>query len=133
MWIVLILSFVVGIVLGLASPFTLPIAYARYLSIAVLAALDTALGGLRASLDGTYDDGVFITGFFTNALLAAGLVYLGDRIGVDTIYLAGVAAMGIRMFQNLGIIRRKLFTNWGLLDKKHAPAPPQHVDTGKRD
>lgn len=120
MWMILI-GLVVGILLGFFSPFTLPIVYARYLSIAVLASLDTTLGGLRASLEGTYENGVFITGFFTNALLAAGLIYLGDRIGVDDLYLAGVAAMGIRMFQNLGIIRRALLNRFGPLKKKQAP------------
>jgi small basic protein len=124
MWIILV-GFIVGIVVGVVSPFTIPIVYARYLSIAVLAAVDTAFGGLRASLEHNYDNGIFITGFFTNALLAAGLVYLGDRIGVDNLYLAGVAAMGIRMFNNLGFIRRALFTQWGLLGKKLKPSAPQ--------
>lgn len=117
MWIVLI-GFLAGVLLGMLSPFTVPVVYARYLSIALLAALDTVFGGLRASLEGTYDNGVFITGFFTNGLLAAGLVYLGDRIGVDDLYLAGVAAMGIRMFNNLGFIRRALFTKWRLIQAK---------------
>lgn len=126
MWIIL-LGFILGIALGIFAPFTLPVMYARYLSIAVLAALDTAFGGLRASLEGSYDNGVFITGFFTNVLLAAGLVYMGDRIGVDNLYLAGVAAMGIRMFNNLGFIRRALFTQWGLLRKREAP--PSRSDT----
>ncbi|HYG57093.1 MAG TPA: small basic family protein [Symbiobacteriaceae bacterium] len=121
MWIILA-GFLIGIAVGVLSPFTFPVIYARYLSIAVLAALDTAFGGLRASLEGNYDNGVFITGFFTNALLAAGLVYLGDLVGVDNLYLAGVAAMGIRMFNNLGFIRRALFTQWGLLRKKEQPA-----------
>jgi len=125
---VIILGFIVGILLGVLSPFTLPIAYARYLSIAVLAALDTAFGGLRANLEGTYDNGVFITGFFTNGLLAAGLVYLGDRIGVDTLYLAGVVAMGIRMFQNLGIIRRLLLQRWGFLSKEPKAASHHHIE-----
>ncbi len=116
MWIIII-GFIAGIVIGILSPFTLPVAYARYLSIAVLAALDTSFGGLRASLEGTYDNGIFITGFFTNALLAAGLVYLGDRIGVENLYLAGVVAMGIRLFQNLGIIRRLLLQRWGFLQR----------------
>lgn len=120
MWII-IFGFAAGIAIGVLAPFTIPIIYARYLSIAVLAALDTAFGGLRASLDNTYDNGVFISGFFTNVLLAAGLVYLGDRAGVDNLYLAGVAAMGIRMFTNLGFIRRAVFTRWGLLGKKQAP------------
>jgi small basic protein len=120
MWIILV-GFIAGIAAGVLAPFTFPVIYARYLSIAVLAALDTAFGGLRASLEGNYDNGIFITGFFTNALLAAGLVYLGDRVGVENLYLAGVAAMGIRMFNNLGFIRRDLFTRWGLLRKKDAP------------
>jgi len=120
MWII-IFGFAAGIAIGVLAPFTIPLIYARYLSIAVLAALDTSLGGLRASLENTYDNGVFITGFFGNVLLAAGLVYLGDRVGVDNLYLAGVVAMGIRMFNNLGYIRRALFTRWGLLSKKHAP------------
>lgn len=133
MWIIP-LGFILGIVLGLLSPFTLPIVYARYLSISVLAALDTTFGGLRASLEGTYDNGVFITGFFTNALLAAGLVYLGDRIGVDNLYFAGVAAMGIRLFQNLGIIRRAAFTRLGLLKRKHDPTRgPLPGDSGMDD
>lgn len=120
MWIILV-GFLAGIMAGILSPFTLPVIYARYLSIAVLAAMDTALGGLKSSLEGTYDNGIFLTGFFTNALLAAGLVYLGDRIGVADLYLAGVAAMGMRMFTNLGFIRRALFTRWGLLHKKEQP------------
>ena len=116
MWII-VLGFVVGILLGVLAPFTLPIAYSRYLSIAVLAALDTAFGGLRASMEGTYDNTIFISGFFMNALLAAGLVYLGDRIGVESLYMAGVVAMGIRMFQNLGIIRRLILQRWGFFQR----------------
>ena len=123
MWIMLV-GFLAGVLLGLLSPFTVPVVYARYLSIALLAALDTVFGGLRASLEGTYDNGIFMTGFFTNGLLAAGLVYLGDRIGVDDLYLAGVAAMGIRMFNNLGFIRRALFTRWRLIRvKQQSPGP----------
>jgi small basic protein len=131
MWIIIV-GFLAGVFLGLLSPFTVPVMYARYLSIAVLAALDTALGGLRANLEGTYDNGIFITGFFTNALLAAGLVYLGDRIGVDNLYLAGVAAMGIRMFQNLGFIRRALFSRWGILKKGESRSTLEQGHTGAK-
>lgn len=132
MWIILI-GFAAGVLLGLLAPFTVPVVYARYLSIALLAALDTVFGGLRASLEGTYDNGVFITGFFTNGLLAAGLVYLGDRIGVDDLYLAGVAAMGIRMFNNLGFIRRALFTKWRLIESKRQSADSHPAVDGQRD
>lgn len=111
MWIVL-LGLVLGLVIGLNAPVQIPLIYGRYLSIALVAALDTAFGGLRASLEGHFDKAVFISGFFTNALLAAGLTYVGDRLGVE-LYLAALFALGFRVFQNLGIIRRHAFKLFG--------------------
>lgn len=113
-WVLIMLAgLVVGFLAGYAAPLVPNMIFARYLSIAVLASLDTAFGGIRASLEGKYDNMVFISGFFMNMVLAAGLVYLGDRLGVHDLYLAGVVAMGVRVFQNLGIIRRKLLDRWG--------------------
>lgn len=123
-FLVMILGIVVGFLVGLSSPVVPNPIYARYLSIAVLASLDSAFGGMRAGLEGKYDNAVFISGFFTNMVLAAGLIYLGDRVGVPDLYLAGVAALGIRLFQNLGIIRRRLMERWGLI------RPPAAPDTG---
>ena len=40
-----------------------------------------------------------------NTLLAAGLTYLGDMLGVD-LYLAAVVVFGVRIFENLAKIRR---------------------------
>lgn len=94
---------------GLILPVTIPLLYARYLSVAVLAALDSAFGGLRAAMEGEFDSLVFITGFFGNALLAAALTYIGDRMGVE-LYYAAIFALGYRIFQNLGAIRRYLLT-----------------------
>lgn len=56
-------------------------------------------------MENVFDTTVFVSGFVTNALLAAGLAYLGDRLGVE-LYLAAVVAFGVRLFQNLAIIRR---------------------------
>ena len=49
--------------------------------------------------------GVFLSGFFGNAILAMLLAYLGQRLNVD-IYLAAIFVFVSRMFNNLGIIRR---------------------------
>ncbi|NTW05851.1 MAG: small basic family protein, partial [Peptococcaceae bacterium] len=38
---------------------------------------------------------------------AAGLAFIGERLGID-LYLAAVVAFGVRLFQNLAIIRRNL-------------------------
>lgn len=76
-----------------------------------LAALDTMVGGIRALLQQVYDDKVFISGFFFNIILAAGLAFLGVHIGVD-LYLAAIFAFGVRLFQNIAVIRRLLLTKY---------------------
>ncbi|MHB8124310.1 MAG: small basic family protein [Desulfitobacteriaceae bacterium] len=101
------LGLILGLAIGYISPFSVPIDYAKYLSVAILAALDSVLGGIRAAQEEHFDSRVFLTGFFSNMLLAGLLAYVGDRIGVD-LYLAAVVAFGVRLFQNLAIIRRHL-------------------------
>ncbi|MFD1677313.1 small basic family protein [Alicyclobacillus fodiniaquatilis] len=103
-----VLGLVVGVALGLVSDVAIPVAYSSYLSIAILAALDTVLGGIRASLEKSFDGAVFLTGFFTNTLIAALLAYIGNQLGVD-LYLAAVVAFGVRLFNNIAAIRRSVF------------------------
>ena len=110
MWLPL-LGLILGVSLGLLSDIQIPQIYSNYLSIAVLAALDTLFGGIRAHLQQIYDDKVFISGFFFNIVLAAGLAFLGVHLGVD-LYLAAVFAFGVRLFQNIAVIRRILLTKW---------------------
>ncbi|OAT81799.1 small basic family protein [Desulfotomaculum copahuensis] len=104
---VAVVALALGVLIGLQVPLILPQAYAKYLSVAALAALDSVFGGIRAAMEDNFDNGVFISGFFSNALLAAGLAFIGERLGID-LYLAAVVAFGVRLFQNLAIIRRHL-------------------------
>ena len=83
----------------------MPPQYARLLAVAVMAGLDAVLGGVRASMEGHYDTEVFISGFFINGILAAFLCYAGNLIGID-LYLVAILIFGMRIFQNLAIIRR---------------------------
>lgn len=108
MWLPL-LGLILGVALGILTDIQIPAVYEDYLSIAVLAALDTMFGGIRAQLQQVYDDKVFISGFFFNIILAAGLAFLGVHIGVD-LYLAAIFAFGVRLFQNIAVIRRILLT-----------------------
>ena len=110
MWLPLV-GLLIGVVLGLLTDIKIPDQYANYLSIAVLAALDTLLGGIRAHLQNLYDNRVFVSGFFFNILLAASLAFLGVHLGVD-LYLAAIFAFGVRLFQNIAIIRRILLNKW---------------------
>lgn len=102
-----LLGLLLGVILGLYVPLFFPVAYAKYLSVALLAALDSVFGGIRAAMEDNFDLAVFMSGFFSNALLAAGLAFVGERLGID-LYLAAVVAFGVRLFQNLAIIRRHL-------------------------
>ncbi len=100
-----IIGLIIGLLIGISFPITVPLEYAKFMSVALLASLDSVFGGLRAGIEEKFDNTVFITGFFTNALLAAGLVYIGDRLGID-LYYVSLLAFGLRIFQNLAIIRR---------------------------
>ncbi len=102
-----ILGLVVGLLLGAIFSFSIPIVYANYLAIAVLAGLDSLLGGWRAVLEKDFDANILISGFFVNTILAAALAWLGDMLGLD-LYLAAVIAFGIRIFKNIGAIRHGL-------------------------
>ncbi len=100
----------VGIVLGLVLRPTVPDWIEPYLPIAVVAALDAVFGGLRARLDGIFDAKVFVVSFVSNVLVAALIVFLGDKLGVGgQLSTAVVVVLGIRIFGNAAAIRRHLF------------------------
>lgn len=100
-----IIGIALGVAIGLYLPMSIPIAYDKILSVAVLAGFDSVFGGVRSAMEKTYNNAIFVSGFFCNALLAAGLTYLGERIGID-LYFVALLAFGLRVFQNLAIIRR---------------------------
>lgn len=105
-----ILGLVGGIVLGLLFQPDIPVWFQPYLPIAVVAALDAVLGGLRALLDGIFDDKVFVVSFLSNVVIAAAIVFLGDKLGVGGQLSTGViVVLGIRIFSNVAAIRRHLF------------------------
>lgn len=105
-----VIGLVIGIVLGLFLQPEVPVGLAPYLPIAVVAALDAVFGALRAFMDGIFDDKVFVVSFLSNVVIAAGIVYLGDRLGVGGQLSTGViVVLGIRIFTNVAAIRRHIF------------------------
>lgn len=105
-----VLGLVIGIVLGLVLRPDVPLFLEPYLPIAVVAALDAVFGGLRAYLDGIFDDKVFVVSFASNVVIAAGIVFMGDKLGVGGQLSTGViVVLGIRIFANVAAIRRHLF------------------------
>jgi small basic protein len=104
MWLPII-GLLIGIVISYLFTITIPAQYSRYTAMAILAASDSILGAARAQLEGQYNNMVFISGFCVNTLLAGLLAFVGDRLGVE-LYYAAIVAFGVRLFDNLAIIRR---------------------------
>jgi small basic protein len=75
-----IIGALLGIVIGVFMQYDIPIAYVKYTSIAILAALDAIFGGIRAQLGQKFLFSKFIT----------------------------VVTFSIRLFQNLSLIREEL-------------------------
>lgn len=105
-----VLALIAGIVAGILVEPTVPVALQPYLPIAVVAALDAVFGGIRARLDGVFDDKQFVISFVSNVLVAAFIVYLGDQLGVGGQLSTGVVVvLGVRIFGNVAAIRRHVF------------------------
>ncbi|WP_049573828.1 small basic family protein [Streptomyces sp. SBT349] len=101
---------VLGVVVGIFTRPVVPTGMEPYLPIAVVAALDAVFGGLRALLDGMFDDKVFVVSFLSNVVVAALIVFLGDKLGVGAQLSTGVVVvLGIRIFSNAAAIRRHVF------------------------
>ncbi|MBV2155972.1 small basic family protein [Kitasatospora sp. SUK 42] len=105
-----VLGLVIGVVVGVFVQPEVPDAVVPYLPIAVVAALDAVFGGVRAMLDGIFNDKVFIVSFLSNVVVAALIVFLGDQLGVGSQLSTGVVVvLGIRIFSNAAAIRRHVF------------------------
>ena len=102
-----LLAAVLGVIVGIKTNVEIPVTYARYTAVMLLAALDSIFGALKASLNGRYENAVFLSGLITNSAVAGALTFLGDKLGVE-LYFAAIFAFGVRIFQNIAVIRRQL-------------------------
>jgi small basic protein len=95
----------IGVFAGLVLNVNVSFEFSRYSAVAILAALDSVLGAVRAELDGVYDNRIFISGFLANAIVAVLLTFIGDRLNID-LYLVALINFGFRIFNNVALIRR---------------------------
>lgn len=109
-YIAIILGCIIGALIGGKAP-VISYTYSSYLSIAIIAALDTVFGGISSVVKGNFDLKIFLSGFFGNSILSIALTYLGNKLNVD-IYLAAIIVFVGRMFTNLAIIRRYYIDKW---------------------
>ncbi|MCL1809263.1 MAG: small basic family protein [Clostridiales bacterium] len=116
MAIVMLVCLAAGIALGFVFNVSYPLEYSFYITMGLLAAMDSVVGALRSYLEGKYSNLVFVTGFLTNAALAGVLTFVGDKLGVP-LYYAAILVFGGRLFNNLAASRRIALDKY--LDKKN--------------
>lgn len=111
----MIFAVVIGLAIGLALGFGLdisyPAEYSFYITMGLLAAMDSIVGASRSMMEEKYNNLIFISGFVTNALLAVLLTYVGDKLGVP-LYFAAIFVFGGRLFNNLAVIRRLMIDKY---------------------
>lgn len=115
-FIAILIGCILGALIGMNAPM-ISYTYSSYLAIAIIAALDSVLGGITSVINKNFDLKIFVTGFFGNAILAILLTILGQKLNVD-IYLAAIVVFVGRMFVNLAIIRRYYVDKWIKIIKK---------------
>lgn len=104
---------IVGLIIGFSTGLAYPSEYTFYITVALLAALDSLVGAARAQMQKAFNGIIFTTGLLMNTFLAAGLTYLGDLLGVP-IYYAAIITFGGRLFNNIAVIRRILLDKYVL-------------------
>lgn len=107
-----ILGILFGIIIGIIFNVPIPLAFSKYTAVVIIGLLDSIFGAIRAEVtNDKFDVVIFISGALFNALLAIGITYLGEKLGLN-LYLAATVVFTFRIFQNVGIARRVLLENW---------------------
>ena len=102
-----VIGIAIGCACGLYFPGYFPEHLSPYMAIALIASFDTIVGGLRSKFAGDYDEKIFISGFFLNAVLAVLLTMFGKQINLQ-LDLAATVVFVMRIFQNFAYLRRNL-------------------------
>lgn len=105
-----VLGLIIGIIAGLFIQPTVPVVLQPYLPIMVVAAIDALIGAARSYFERSFSDRAFIVSLFSNIIIAALLVLVGNQLGVGSqLSTAVLVVLGIRIFSNATAIRRFLF------------------------
>lgn len=80
---IIIICIALGIFTGINLE--MPYTFAKYLSVAIVACMDSAIGAFIANLNKDFRFSIFLTGFFGNAIITIILVYLGEKLRIRSL------------------------------------------------
>lgn len=105
---IIIFCIIIGTMIALFVPLTIPPEITHYIAIALLAGFDSIFGGLVAYFNENFKLSIFLSGFFGNTILAIAILYTGKLLNVD-LSIAAIVVFGTRLFQNFATLRRIFF------------------------
>ena len=78
-----VFGLIIGLIVGIFLPVEIPTEYSIYVAVAILAALDSVMGGGVAAMQKRFDVGLFISGFLGIACIyrrknGYSVIYGGD-------------------------------------------------------
>lgn len=103
--IIAFIAIFLGFYVGTNFPILYNGSYAIYVSVGIMAAIDSIIGAINANLTGKYKNEIFVSGFLINSILAFFLAYIGDVLGLP-LYYSALFVFGTRLFDNMAKIRR---------------------------
>lgn len=106
-----VIGILAGILLALAMDIHIPPAYSIYMAVAVLAAMDAAVGAIVSIGSGKFSFKIFASGVIFNGIVSALLVYIGKIIGIE-LSLAPIVLFGTRILKNFSLFRRFLLNKY---------------------
>lgn len=107
---IIIIATIIGLAVGFFVPYSISTTFTPFVAMGLLAAMDTIFGGASAEISGKFNTKIFISGFFSNTVLAVALSLFGKKLGID-ISLAVIVVFGTRLSNNFSFIRQQMLQN----------------------
>ncbi|MFA7308453.1 MAG: small basic family protein [Patescibacteria group bacterium] len=104
----IIVGLLVGVLAGAVLPFNIPIEYAQYSAVAILALIDSLVQALTNQIEGRYNLIHFVFNLVFYSIIAIFFVYLGTKMNLD-LYLGIIIVFLLRIMQNVEMLREYYF------------------------
>lgn len=96
-----------GIIIALFFNINIPMEYTVYTGVAILAALDAAIGALVSVKEKKFEPKKFFCDIIFNITASILLVFLGKNIGLE-LSLAAIVLFGAKILKKISIFRKFL-------------------------
>ncbi len=111
-WLIIFLSFISGLFIGWKLNLVFPHIGGSYIAVLSITLLDSIVGGVKCGVVNKFSSYLFYSGFIFNVIVAYGLAWIGDNIGID-LFLSITVIFAWRIFNNISALRRMYLKNKG--------------------